>query len=135
LHHGFSLVRVIIFIAITENMIKGLDDDELNFLDQVDKSRVEAEKRKAAEDKKAMDEYRNAVSSLQEDSVQSRINEVIKKPGLSSSSGTAPKTSQHKLLAGAVKRKSSDIPKSSSDQNGAKRKLDEPGMSLELQEK
>jgi hypothetical protein len=113
-------------------MIKGLDDDEVNFLDQVDKSRVEAEKRKAAEDKEALDEYRNAVSSLQEDSVQSRINEVIKKPGLSSSSGTAPKTSQHKLLAGAVKRKSSDIPKSSAgDQNGAKRKLEETGMSFE----
>jgi len=126
-----SPVHGLIFYLITENMIKGLDDDEVNFLDQVDKSRVEAEKRKAAEDKKALDEYRNAVSSLQEDSVQSRINEVIKKPGLSSSSGTAPKTSQHKLLAGAVKRKSSDIPKSSGDQNGAKRKLEETGMSFE----
>lgn len=116
-------------------MIKGLDDDEVNFLDQVDKSRVEAERRKAAEDKEAMDEYRNAVSSLQEDSVQSRINiEVIKKPGLSSSSGTASKTSQHKLLAGAVKRKSSDVPKSAGDQNGAKRQHNETGMSLKTGE-
>jgi FAM192A/Fyv6, N-terminal domain len=115
-------------------MIKGLDDDEVNFLDQVDKSRVEAERRKAAEDKEAMDEYRSAVSSLQEDSVQSRMNiEVIKKPGLSSSSsGTAPKTSQQKLLAGAVKRKSSDVSKSASagDQNGAKRQHNETGTFL-----
>lgn len=120
--HSFHLL-------FTENMIKGLDDDEVNFLDQVDKGRVEAERRKAAEDKEAMDEYRNAVSSLQEDTVQSRINtEVIKKPGLSSSSGTAPKTSQQKLLAGAVKRKSSDVPKSDGDQNGAKRKHNSTGI-------
>jgi len=112
---------------VLENMIKGLDDDEVNFLDQVDKNKIEAERRKAAEDEEAMAEYRNAVSNLQEDNLQSRINsEVIKKPALSSA--TATKTSQHKLLAGAVKRKSSEVSKSTEEQNGSKRKLEETGI-------
>ncbi|XP_059485033.1 PSME3-interacting protein isoform X2 [Neocloeon triangulifer] len=114
-----------------KNMIKGLDDDEINFLDQVDKGKIEAEKRKNLEEEQAIAEYRNAVSSLQDDSLQARINlEVIKKPVTGSSSTTSAKLSQHKLLAGAVKRKSSDMSNSAETQTGAKRKHSETEETL-----
>ncbi|CAB3361116.1 Hypothetical predicted protein [Cloeon dipterum] len=91
-----------------KNMIKGLDDDEINFLDQVDKHKIEAEKRKNAEEEEAIAEYRNAVNSLQDDNLQTRINlEVIKKPVGGGGSGSTVR-SQQKLLVGAVKRKCSE---------------------------
>ncbi|KAF4521569.1 hypothetical protein B566_EDAN001289 [Ephemera danica] len=103
-----------------KNMIKGLDDDEVDFLDLVDRSKMEAERRKYAEEAQEMEDFRSAVASLQERSLQERINnEVKKQPQLASaagSSGGGSKSSQQRLLSGAVKRKStadaSSVPES-----------------------
>ncbi|XP_075228985.1 PSME3-interacting protein isoform X2 [Lycorma delicatula] len=87
-----------------KHMIKGLDDDEVEFLDLVDRSKLEEERKKSAEEAREMADFRNAVASLQEQSLEQRIQQEIK-----SKVATVPitnsYTSQTKLLAGAVVKK------------------------------
>lgn len=47
-------------------MIKGLDDDEVEFLDLVDKNKMNAERKAQLEEAKEMNEFRQKVASLQE---------------------------------------------------------------------
>lgn len=46
-------------------MIKGLDDDEVEFLDLVDKNKMNAERKAQLEEAKEMNEFRQKVASLQ----------------------------------------------------------------------
>ncbi|GLV58837.1 uncharacterized protein CBL_21032, partial [Carabus blaptoides fortunei] len=102
-----------------KNMIKRLDDDEIEFLDLVDRTKL------AAERKKILDEERRTVASLQEKSLDQRIHAeitVATKPKAVSSS----RHSQLKLLKGAVvtkaepkKRKHSESDCENSDKNNA----------------
>lgn len=64
--------------AFIEHMIKGLDDDEVEFLDLVDRSKLEEERKKSAEEAREMADFRNAVASLQEQSLEQRIQQEIK---------------------------------------------------------
>ena len=61
-------------------MIKGLDDDEVEFLDLVDRSKLEEERKKSAEEEREMADFRNKVASLQEKSLEERIQQEIHKP-------------------------------------------------------
>ncbi|XP_075229018.1 PSME3-interacting protein isoform X4 [Lycorma delicatula] len=61
-----------------KHMIKGLDDDEVEFLDLVDRSKLEEERKKSAEEAREMADFRNAVASLQEQSLEQRIQQEIK---------------------------------------------------------
>lgn len=93
-----------------KHMIKGLDDDEIEFLDLVDRSKLEEERKKSAEEAREMADFRNKVKTLQEQSLEQRIQNEIKSTRLLippvSHSG---KTSQTKLLAGVlVKKKSAE---------------------------
>lgn len=56
-------------VSIVENLIRGLDDDEINFLDIVDKAKLEAEKRQQIQDKNELLEFRERVASLQEQTI------------------------------------------------------------------
>lgn len=89
-----------------KHMIKGLDDDEIEFLDLVDRSKLEEERKKCAEEAREMADFRNKVKTLQEQSLEQRIQSEIKStrivPSTTSNSG---RTSQTKLLAGAVVKK------------------------------
>lgn len=61
-----------------ENLIRGLDDDEVNFLDIVDKAKMDAEKRQQIEENNELLEFRQRVASLQEKSIdQVRQNAYI----------------------------------------------------------
>lgn len=114
-----------------KNMIKGLDDDEVNFLDFVDKTREEMENRRLEEDGRVIAEYRKAVAVLAEESECQRLKELKNATtGLatataahSSQSASTPvpttqrRTSQSVLLAGAVKRKSVDKTEDVEDAN------------------
>lgn len=51
-------------------MIRGLDDDEINFLDVVDKAKLEAEKQQQIQEKNELSEFRQRVASLQEQSIE-----------------------------------------------------------------
>nr|CAD7446185.1 unnamed protein product [Timema bartmani] len=66
-----------------KNMIKGLDDEEVEFLDLVDRSKLEEERRTSAEDAREIKDFRNAVASLQERHIEELINtEIRTKPAL-----------------------------------------------------
>lgn len=59
-------------------MIKGLDDDEVEFLDLVDRSKLEEERRKCAEEAREIKDFRDAVATLQERSLEQRIHTEIR---------------------------------------------------------
>ncbi|XP_041047180.1 PSME3-interacting protein isoform X3 [Carcharodon carcharias] len=87
-----------------ENMVRGLDEDETNYLDEVSKQQVLLEKQRRDEDAKELKEYRSARTKLaaNTESKKEAEKKVVAKPAENKS-----KFSQAKLLAGAVKRKSS----------------------------
>lgn len=106
-----------------KNMIKGLDDDEVEFLDLVDKSKFEEEKRKYLAESKALDEFRKKRACLEEEDLQQRIRNEIKSSTTVTNSSNNKISSQSKLLAGALVKKSS--PPQHNNEKGTKRKLDE----------
>lgn len=65
---------------VSENMIKGLDDDEVEFLDLVDQKKLEAEQRKEIEEKQELLDFRKKVEQLKENSFDQRIQAVIRPP-------------------------------------------------------
>lgn len=56
-------------IKSTENLIRGLDDDEVQFLDLVDQNRLVAERKQQKDEEKELNEYRERVKDLQEKSI------------------------------------------------------------------
>lgn len=93
-------------------MIKGLDDDEIEFLDLVDRTKMAADKLKNLEEEKELKDYRNRVATLHEktmnEKMHSEIN-AIKQKGMATN-----KSSQTNLLKGVVVK----------PQSGKKHKLD-----------
>lgn len=53
------------FIFFLENMIRGLDDDEIDFLELVDKTKMAQEKRQIIEETRQIEEFRTKVNTLQ----------------------------------------------------------------------
>lgn len=47
-------------------MIRGLDDDEVDFLDVIDKAKLDAERKQQLEEKNEMKDFREKVATLQE---------------------------------------------------------------------
>lgn len=105
-------------VFFAENLVKTLDDDEADFLDYVDKVRMDEERQKRLEEANELSEFRNKVSELREkelDEIRKKEIGLVKpekKPSTSADDLNSPsigskKTSQTKLLAGIVKRKSS----------------------------
>uniref|UniRef100_A0ABD2WC84 FAM192A/Fyv6 N-terminal domain-containing protein n=1 Tax=Trichogramma kaykai TaxID=54128 RepID=A0ABD2WC84_9HYME len=105
-----------------KNMIKGLDDDEVEFLDLVDRQKMDEERKKHLEEEKEMREFKEKVASLQEKSLDARLKQELKQPQLTNRVTVSNKNSQLKLLAGVVKKpvKSSS---GSPPKVGEKRKL------------
>lgn len=71
---------ILILINIIENMIKGLDDDEIEFLDLVDRKKLAEERRKNIEEEKEMRDFKKKVASLQEKSLGERLKLELKTP-------------------------------------------------------
>lgn len=84
-------------------MIKGLDDDEIEFLDMVDRTKLEADRKKEMEEERELNDYRNRVAILQEKSIEERLQAeiVVNKP----KTQTTSRSSQQKLLKGVVIKK------------------------------
>ncbi|XP_029038878.1 PSME3-interacting protein isoform X1 [Osmia bicornis bicornis] len=107
-----------------KNMIKGLDDDEVEFLDLVDRTKLEEERKKNLEEEKEMRDFKAAVASLQEKSLNEKLKQELKNPQIVNknvSSGSS-RTSQLKLLAGVVVKRS-EKQKQGDITRGVKRKL------------
>lgn len=58
-------------------MIKGLDDDEIEFLDLIDKKKMEAEELKNLEEKQELLDFRLKVEKLKETTLDQRIQAEI----------------------------------------------------------
>nr|XP_055220287.1 PSME3-interacting protein isoform X2 [Gorilla gorilla gorilla] len=87
-----------------KNMVRGLDEDETNFLDEVSRQQELIEKQRREEELKELKEYR---ISFKVGISQENKKEVEKKLTVKPIE-TKNKFSQAKLLAGAVKHKSSE---------------------------
>lgn len=87
-----------------KNMVRGLDEDETSYLDEVSRQRLLIEKQRREEDDKELKECRSARTKLTT-SVESKKDQ--EKKMAAKPAETKNKFSQAKLLAGAVKRKSS----------------------------
>lgn len=85
-----------------KNMIKGLDDDEVEFLDLVDKNKMNAERKAQLEEAKEMNEFRQQVASLQEKRMDEQIQQQISKPKPAKAPIVSNRLSQKKILAGVV---------------------------------
>ncbi|KAK6630064.1 hypothetical protein RUM44_005462 [Polyplax serrata] len=90
-----------------KNMIKGLDDDEIEFLDMVDKKKLEAEQLKDFEEQQELLDFRAQVEKLKKTNMdQKRLSEInISKCNNYNSSAIK---SQGKLLKGIIKKKASN---------------------------
>jgi len=86
-----------------KNMIRGLDDDEVDFLELVDKTKMAEERRQLIEDSRQIEEFRSKVSTLQCEIGVSPLVATIPKP-ITGNNSTTRKT-QSKLLAGAIVKK------------------------------
>lgn len=67
-----------IYQCHAENLIRGLDDDEINFLDIVDRAKIDAERRQQIQEDNELSEFRQRVASLQEKSIEQVINMMAK---------------------------------------------------------
>ncbi|XP_012674299.1 PSME3-interacting protein isoform X2 [Clupea harengus] len=96
-----------------KNMVKGLDEDESNFLDEVSRQQSLVEKQRRDEERHELQEYRSAIKKL---STGDSRKEPEKKGGLKPPEHRIHLSQAH-LLAGAVKRRSS----SQSSSEGSKK--------------
>lgn len=118
-------------------MIKGLDDDEIEFLDLVDRTKLAADRKKELEEELELNDYRNRVATLQEKSMDERLQaeKVANKPKTNTN-----RMSQQKLLKGLVqvkknepkKRKLSDENNDSNEEAKTKKVTDEPNVNGEV---
>lgn len=86
-------------------MIKGLDDDEIEYLDLVDRTKLAAEQRKNLDEERELNDYRNRVASLQEKCLDQRLQAEIS-VGKPKPAASQHKHSQQKLLKGVLIKKS-----------------------------
>ncbi|XP_014004491.1 PSME3-interacting protein isoform X2 [Salmo salar] len=105
-------------IGDEENMVKGLDEDESHFLDEVSRQQSLVEKQRRDEEQHELKEYRSALKKLA--SSESR-KEPERRVGPRPAEVKTSHLSQAHLLAGAVKRRSS----SQSSDNSKKHKVEE----------
>ncbi|KAL0112537.1 hypothetical protein PUN28_012093 [Cardiocondyla obscurior] len=106
-----------------KNMIKGLDDDEMEFLDLVDRTKMEEERKKNLEEEKEMRDFKAAVASLQEQKLNEKLKQELKNPPVSNkNTACGSRSSQLKLPAGVILKRS-DKQKQGEALKGIKRKL------------
>ncbi|KAK8742485.1 hypothetical protein OTU49_001909 [Cherax quadricarinatus] len=104
-----------------KNMVRGLEDDEVDFLELVDRSKLQEEIRVRTEENTAMIEYRKKVSAMQKNIAEEEIRAEMKASEARKNSGGSKKTSHLSLLAGAIKRKTSDDDKNTQEAGEAKK--------------
>ncbi|XP_016086284.1 PSME3-interacting protein isoform X2 [Sinocyclocheilus grahami] len=102
-----------------KNMVKGLDEDETSFLDEVSRKQSLIEKHRRDEEAQEIKAYRSALQKLA--TTENQKKETEKKAGPKPSEHKTSYLSQAHLLAGAVKRRSS----SQSSEGSKKQKAEE----------
>ncbi|CAD7011306.1 protein FAM192A [Ceratitis capitata] len=97
-----------------KNLIRGLDDDEVQFLELVDQNKIDAEKRQIQEERKELQDFRDRVATLQEETADKKLQSEMKagKSKVTLSASTA-RPSQKSLLGVGIKRKNGEVASSS----------------------
>lgn len=101
-----------------KNLVKGLDNDEIEFLAICDDSKAELENQKYREELLALEEYKRGVAHLNSEEQEHKLSEykrelyqnLKKKMANQSMAKNGNRKSQADLLMGAIKRKSKDEP-------------------------
>lgn len=97
-----------------KNLIKGLDNDEIEFLNVIDSNKAQLENRKYQEELLALEEYKRGVVHLNTEEQDRKLLEFkrelfqLHKNKLENQSKS--KKSQSDLLSGVIKRKGKDAP-------------------------
>ncbi|XP_070507919.1 PSME3-interacting protein-like [Chironomus tepperi] len=99
-----------------KNMIRGLDDDDIDHLDLVDKKRLEEEKLQRQEEMKELREYREKVAAMQEENEDKKLQLISGKSQKLKEPLSKPILSQKSILSAAIKRKSQSNPQESEPQ-------------------
>lgn len=95
--------------------IRGIDDDEAEFLERVDDIRCRIEREKRLEERKELEEYRKSQAEFREKELENRLKEtanpspLLSKPA-SNLTKSKSSSAQSKLLLGAVKRPNTKEP-------------------------
>ncbi|XP_023297792.2 PSME3-interacting protein [Lucilia cuprina] len=93
-----------------KNLIRGLDDDEVQFLELVDKNKMDMEKKQMLEEEQELKDFRSRVATLQEESVDKKIqNDLKTKIKPQTSTTTTARLSQKSLLGIGIKRKNGEV--------------------------
>jgi len=133
-HVHITMCIHIVFLS-SENLVKGLDDDEADFLEYVDKAKMDLERKKRMEELKELNEFRSKMAELRDQELDKHIKQELgliktdkKVPKPKSYDDDLPsigtgKTTQSKLLAGIVKRKAPSSEATTSDQSSKVPKL------------
>lgn len=86
-------------------MIRGLDDDDVDHLHEVDTRKVQEERRQKDEELKELNDYRQRVAELQEMSADQKLVQLASLKRKLTEPSQSRSTSQKNLLSSVVKRK------------------------------
>ncbi|XP_016947255.1 PSME3-interacting protein [Drosophila biarmipes] len=95
-----------------KNLIRGLDDDEVQFLELVDAHKMNAERQQMRDEELELKDFRNRVEKLQEESVDKKLQAELKTTAKSAGAATGRST-QKSLLGQGIKRKNGELPTTS----------------------
>ncbi|XP_016994526.1 PSME3-interacting protein [Drosophila takahashii] len=96
-----------------KNLIRGLDDDEVQFLELVDAHKMNAERQQMRDEELELKDFRNRVEKLQEESVDKKLQAELKTTA-KSAGAAAGRSTQKSLLGMGIKRKNGELPTTSS---------------------
>jgi hypothetical protein len=113
------------FINNTKTSVSGLDDDDVEHLNEVDNRKLIEERKQKEEEQKEMNDFRARVALLQETSQDHKLMQIAAQP---KAKDTASRSSSQKaILTSAVKRKSQTDGKAASEpQEKRVHKLQQP---------
>ncbi|ALC41049.1 CG14480 [Drosophila busckii] len=95
-----------------KNLIRGLDDDEVQFLELVDAQKMNSERQTMRAEEQELQDFRNRVEKLQEESVDKKLQAELKTTAKSVGI-TTTRNLQKSLLGLGIKRKNGELPSSS----------------------
>ncbi|XP_016976536.1 PSME3-interacting protein [Drosophila rhopaloa] len=95
-----------------KNLIRGLDDDEVQFLELVDAHKMNAERQQMRDEELELKDFRNRVEKLQEESVDKKLQAELKTTA-KSAGASAGRSTQKSLLGQGIKRKNGEVPTTS----------------------
>lgn len=96
--------------VFSENLIRGLDDDEVGFLEIVDKAKLDAEKKQQIEEQNELKDFRERVRLIQENAIDQKINAVNVKQKTKQVISNTNRPTQKSILSGIVRKRKIDEP-------------------------